>query len=325
MARMPDEGIRPRGASTRARLIGLALSVAIALGNGARAEDAVTFVAFGDMPYGAGTMGRYRDLLAAIAALGAELVIHVGDTKSGGANCTDADQDARLAEMRAMAGALVYTPGDNEWTDCHRGDDSRFADPGERLERIRRLYFAGPESLGAAPLALVRQADVDPGHADYVENTRWRLGPVLFGTVHVVGSNNNHDDAAEFAAREAAGLAWIEELFVAAFGGGTRAVVIALHADMFFPVRGRSGFARTVAAIEAGARDFGGPVLLIHGDSHVFEFDRPFIGEDGMVVPNLWRLEVPGSRDMRAVRVTVEPAAEVPFSVLVFGPGPAGG
>ncbi|MBT5415737.1 MAG: hypothetical protein HOH66_02255 [Rhodospirillaceae bacterium] len=309
----------------RLHSIRYALMILVALIGAARAEESVSFVAYGDMPYGEETLEAYRALLKEIAAQGTGLAIHVGDIKSSKADCTDTLLDARLAEMKAMAGALVYTPGDNEWTDCHRGEDPRFSDPEERLARVRALGFPAAESLGAAPLALIRQADEGPRYAAYVENARWRLGSVQFGTVHVVGSNNNRDDAAEFSAREGAGIAWIGEIFQAADRVDAQAVVIALHADLFRPVDGPSGFARIDAALRAGARAFGGPVLLVHGDSHVFAFDRPFFDGDGPVVPNLWRLEVPGARDIRAARVTVEPNGARPFSVLLFGPGEGDG
>ena len=49
------------------------------------------------------------------------LVLHVGDIHSGKQYCTEAyDQDDLRPSGRAFKDPLVYTPGDNEWTDCHK-------------------------------------------------------------------------------------------------------------------------------------------------------------------------------------------------------------
>ena len=95
-------------------------------------------VALGDMPNGpqAEVLPPFRALIEAINAAGPDLVIHVGDTKSGGAPCTD----RLLAEQRAYLDRFdaptLYTPGDNEWTDCHR-QSAGGHDPRERLAHIR--------------------------------------------------------------------------------------------------------------------------------------------------------------------------------------------
>jgi hypothetical protein len=54
---------------------------------------------------------------------------------------------------------------------------------------------------------------------------------------------------------------------------------------------------------------------LLHGDSHFYLEDRP-VPE----APNLVRLMVPGARDVRAVRVTADPAAAEPFRFALIGP-----
>jgi hypothetical protein len=61
------------------------------------------------------------------------------------------------------------------------------------------------------------------------------------------------------------------------------------------------------------ARDAGIPVLLVHGDSHQYITDRPFVDARGEPVPNLWRLQVFGDPKMHAVSVHVDPAAPAPF------------
>jgi hypothetical protein len=44
---------------------------------------------------------------------------------------------------------LVYTPGDNEWTDCHRTNNGAYGPLG-RLDKVRETFFPKPgTTLGA--------------------------------------------------------------------------------------------------------------------------------------------------------------------------------
>ena len=303
----------------------LLLATALASAAAGRA-DPVTFAVFGDMPYCddrdpdgcRAETARLHSLIADINAAHPAFSIFLGDTKAGGERCTDETVlDRTAAWFAEVEGPLVYTPGDNEWTDCWQDRAGRF-DPLERLRRLRGRFFAGPRSLGAAPMPLVRQADVDAPFRLYVENARWERGGVLFATVHVPGSDNNRPRggdgavppgaAEEYPARNRANLAWIAETFAEAERTGLRAVVFAIHADIYFRDRcGRGAFEGhrgTREALAEGARRYGKPVLLLHGDSHFYLRDRP-VPE----APNLLRVMVPGARDLRAVEVTADPDA----------------
>ncbi len=302
---------------------------------GIRAEP-FCFVAFGDMPYcdprdAAGCraeIGRVEALVTTINAARPAFSIFLGDTKGGSESCADPIVlDRTQAWFGQVEGALVYTPGDNEWTDCWQARSGGF-DPLERLRSIRETFFAAPRSLGRAPIPLLRQGDSGPEHRPFVENARWERDGVLFVTAHVVGSDNNRPQgpggdvppgaAREFPARDRANLAWIAESFAAAGRGGHRAVVIGLQADLYFRDRcGRGtveGHLATRRALAEGARRFARPVLLLHGDSHFFLLDQP-VPE----APNLTRLMVPGAEDVRAVLVTVDPAAAAPFRAEPIG------
>ena len=298
---------------------------------------AVTFAAFGDMPYCddrdpdgcRGELARLEALIGEMNALRPAFSVFLGDTKAGGERCTDAVVlDRTAAWFARVEGPLVYTPGDNEWTDCWQDRAGRF-DPLERLAKLRERFFAHPLSLGGAPMPLVRQSDTDAEHRLYVENARWERGGVLFATVHVPGSDNNRPRdggdgavppgaAAEYPARNRANLAWIAETFAQAEREGRGAVVFALQADLYYRDRcGRGtveGHLDTREALVDGARRYGRPVLLLHGDSHFHLEDRPAPG-----APNLTRLMVPGARDLRAVQVTVDPGAAEPFRFEIIG------
>jgi hypothetical protein len=281
-----------------------------------------TFVALGDTAYnGERDYPIYRALIAKINALKPAFSIHIGDIWGAG-NCHDAHY-AQIGEFFALyRQPVVYTPGDNEWTDCRNSAMGGY-DSTERLTKLRSVFFAKPASLGAQPMPLVRESDVSP-YTRYVENARWEHDRVLFFTVHVVGSHNGfllQDQAAVEEARERmqANVAWIRDSFRIARAGDYRAVVIAMHAQMLHGDDTADGpFGPIIEELKLGGERFAGQVLLVHGDSHQFQIGRPFLvqrGEGEMsLYTNITRLEVYGAPEIGAVAVSVDPD-----SVGVFG------
>ncbi|HEU0220782.1 MAG TPA: metallophosphoesterase [Paracoccaceae bacterium] len=279
------------------------------------------FVAIGDMPYGKPeeVYRPFEALIGAINAAAPDLVLHIGDTKSGGTPCSDQMLADQLNYLNSFASPLLYTPGDNEWTDCHRKNAGGF-DPLERLAHLRQTYFADPAtSFGKAPVAVESQAD-----RGYPENVRLLHKEVMFVTAHVVGSNNNFEPrdikaVEEFMARDDANVRWLRRGFEAAATADAKAMVVAIQADMFefdWNAFGdetwlrHSGFGRFGAALQEAAAAFGKPVLLVYGDSHIFRLTRPF----PKTAPNLVALEVFGDKDMHATIVTADPATREVFS-----------
>ncbi len=283
----------------------LALAAAPALA--ARFE----FVALGDMPYDAERdPPRFERLIDAINRVKPAFSVHVGDTKSGAAPCSDA-WNARVAGwFGRFEQPLVYTPGDNEWTDCHRRKAGGH-DPLERLAKLRETFFAEPRSLGKAPMPLATQPQESAFEAT-PENARWERDGIVFATVHVVGSNNNFEArnraaAAEFFERNAANLAWIAAAFERARAVDARGLVLLMQAELLATQDGHSGYADTVKAIVRGAEAFARPVLVVHGDYHTFVVDHPFRTGDGKkALMNVTRLQVYGENDVAAVRVAVD-------------------
>lgn len=299
-------------------LASLTLAGLVALAATPLAAAEFSFVALGDMPYGPRekSYAPYEALIAEVNAQDPALVIHVGDTKSGSSECSDMWLDEQLDYLNSFQSPVLYSPGDNEWVDCHRAKAGGY-DPLERLAYLRKNYFADPAtSLGAEPAPVQSQAA-----AGYPENARMMKGGVMFVTAHVPGSNNNFeprsmDAIKEFMARAPATVTWLKDSFANAIEDGAAALVVAIQADMF---RGgfdggwprQSGFKAFGEALKAEAVAFGKPVMLIYGDSHVFRQSRPF----PMMAPNLMALEVPGSSQMHAVEVGVDTAAPGVFSV----------
>lgn len=295
------------------------------------------FVALGDMPYGPDLIAgpAYRHLIGLVNQVAPPFTVHVGDFKDGTADCGDAEYQRQWAYFQRFDSALVYTPGDNDWLDCHRRGD----DPLERLQALRERFFAGPRSMGRRPIAVERQADRMPAFARYRENLRWVYpagpGGVVFATIHTVGPRNGFDAAApavrnEALAREAANAAWIREAFALARSQGAPALVLATQAESLtypdddHPRRGvvHEAFAASIRDTLlplAEAAPF--PVLLVHGDFHRHVIDQPFRNARGERITNLWRLQVFGDPRLHAVRVRVQPGVNGMTDVN-GGPGP---
>lgn len=251
-------------------------------------------------------------------------VVHVGDLSSPRNACRDDFQTRRLAQFEKSSHPLIYTPGDNDWTDCHEPTIAG-GNPLERLSRLRTLFFAGDQSLGQRKIALKRQSQsADPILAKHRENVRWDMGGVTFITLHVVGSNNGlgrwPEGDEEYAERKSANLAWLREGFEHARAAGSRAVMILQQANIFpssppFPDKegNPSGITEVRTAIEKEATAFRQPVVLVHGDSHYFRLDNPFWQRPprGQRAPpaleNFLRLETFGTPNHHWVKITVDP------------------
>ncbi|MBY0429722.1 MAG: hypothetical protein K2Q10_00870, partial [Rhodospirillales bacterium] len=220
--------------------------------------------------------------------------------------------EATLELFQAFDGPLVYTPGDNEWTDCHRARAGGF-DPLERLAKLRTMFFATPHSFGRAPMPVQRQS------GDYVENQRWAWGGVMFATLHVVGSNDNLQRdaiaAQEHFQRTEANLTWLRETVGQA--GDAAALVLFMQANPGFELKEaeqRSGFNELLTELSHAVAAFGRPVLLVHGDTHYFRVDKPLKDADGRTVETFTRLEVFGEKDIHGVLVTADPELPEVFS-----------
>ena len=287
----------------------------------AGAQNPFSFVAIGDMPYGQREVvyPKYTALIGAINQAAPSFTIHVGDIKSGSTVCSDEELHNQLDFLNSFASALIFTPGDNEWTDCHRKNNGSY-EPLERLAKLRTMFFPGANSLGAKPMAVERQADVMPEFKTYVENARFVKEGVMFVTAHIVGSNNNFEvrdrrAIEEFLARDKANVAWIKTSFEKAGANGAAALVLAIQANPFAMLGnggaspGHSGFAASIGeTFVPMAQAFAKPVLFVHGDTHLFRLDQPFKDAKGKTIASITRLEVFGEDQMHAVRVAVDPS-----------------
>lgn len=285
-------------------------------GQGPQSREKVDFGLIGDMPYRTADEAKLDTLIGEINDEKIRFTIHVGDIKSGSSRCDDALYQREYARMEALEDALVYTPGDNEWTDCHRAAAGGF-NPIERLAYLRSVFFSDPSnSLGDRELALEFQS------AEYPENARWIRADVTFATLHVVGSNNNRvastnpvGNDAEYEARNQANIRWLRETFEQATDDEAIGVVLAVQANMFEDnVHNPSGFDQFLEALRTEVLAFGRPVVLVHGDSHYFRIDKPLMDPAGSRIVLFTRVEVFGDRDVHWVRGTIDPHDEEVFS-----------
>lgn len=276
---------------------------------------AFEFAAIGDQQYGPVGERQWPALQASINTSGVPFTIHIGDIKSGDTLCNNAMFANRLEAFNNFEMPMMLTPGDNEWTDCHRENNGSF-DPLERLDYFRDTFYRDNQSLGKRKMVVSRQNE-DQRYSKYSENQMWSMGDVLFVMVHIVGSNNNLGRNAandrEYRERTDANFNWIKTAYSVARDNEFAGVVLMMQANPGWsgtPVRVSallSGMQESLFLIEDETIVYGRPVLMVMGDSHVFRIDKPIIGaRSGQPLENFTRLEVPGSNLAHWVRVRVD-------------------
>ncbi|PYQ09813.1 MAG: hypothetical protein DMH00_12375 [Acidobacteria bacterium] len=283
-----------------------------------------SFAVLGDAPYYSWEAIQYRLVLRELDAHDLSWVLQVGDIFWR--PCTDELYRRSLDWFNGLRHPVIYTPGDNEWTDCWEPGSGGFA-PRDRLQRIRQIFFEHPtRSLGRQNLSLVSQSSRGE-FPEFVENVRWAQEGILFATVHLVGSRNGLEpfpkrtaaDDEDAKRRTDVAAAWVRETFAEARALSASAVVIAFHGNPAFeaPVADphRQAFEPFITALEEEAERFAKPVLAAHGDGHEYIVDHPLVRRSThRRLANLTRLQVPGSPEVGWVRVVVTPGAADPFA-----------
>ena len=301
-------------------LAALAVAFGAFAGNGtpvnAGSANRLTLAVLGDVPYTGAQLVAFPAWVDAINHdPKVDLAVHLGDIKSGSTSCGDDYFGAIAALFAGFKDPLVYTPGDNEWTDCHRPSNGGY-DPLERLAKLREQFFSTPgETLGGRKKQVLAQVG-------YPENVSWLQSRVVFAALHVVGSNNSlapwtgnasptPAQLTEATNRIAAAEAWVDEAFDRAEASEAAGAVLMMQADTFQGTNETlAGFASILARIEACAAAFARPVLLLQGDSHSYLVDTPLGG-----APNVTRIVVQGAETASEwLRLTVDPRATSVFT-----------
>ncbi len=302
---------------------------------------------WGDLPYSPAqaTVG-VPNLIADMNAQRLKFTVHNGDLKAGsGSPCDDALYAQSLAFFNSLNAPAMFTPGDNDWTDCDRPANGGFNSL-ERLDKERAVFFSTPYSMGQKRLYQeVQQGALCLGVSGLVpcvENRRWTVGRVTYVTLNIQGSCNNlcdtAPDAAEYTARNLANLRWLQESFAQAKERSSVAVMLISQAnpgwDLSDPTRAPlrnprtlvqtdgqpDGFAEFLTALRNEVIAFGRPVAYVHGDSHYFRIDKPFLDAAGRRIENFTRVETFGNsaafgtNDVHWVKAKVDPRSREVFS-----------
>jgi len=331
-----------RIAVTALMALGLVACASTEPSAGAFKGQVYSFGLWGDMPYKkAGDDPKLPAVLQSINQSDIVFSIYDGDIKDGSSKCTDDVYTDALKMFDTMVKPVVYVPGDNEWTDCHRLNNGGY-DGLERLAHLRRVMFPTLNSLGKTTMPLEHQGKAVGNK--YVENVRFRRGPVVFAGFNIPGSNNNlilsakdcsnrsartpsqcEASNAEYLERDAANVAWLAQSFSAARDTKARGIVIVFQADPGFDLPETedvdeslqpafAGYRNFIAQVIKQTENFTGEVLLVHGDTHYFKVDKPLYSPLKML-PNLTRLQTFGSPVLHWVKVTVDPGSSNLFEI----------
>ncbi|WP_394672549.1 hypothetical protein [Limnobacter sp.] len=293
--------------------------------------DSFSFALIGDQPYNNFFEPATSQLIQQIGReRHVSWILHIGDIKGGNEPCSDDLLERRLDQLQQSEKPLVYVPGDNEWTDCHRSSNGNF-DTQERLEFLRKQAFSKPRTLGKQGFP-IRQQIKHP----YPEHLMWTQGSTLFLSLNIPGSNNDLLNPKSrnastkkvkqlFEARSLAIESWLaeaEQLFDKADPRLTE-TVIAIQGN---PIDGsggagsnpvKNGYARFMKSLVKYINTTKRPVLLAHGDTHRFKWDKPSLKRFGGTPETdalFYRVEGWGHPFMNAwVQVTVTPGTKMPF------------
>jgi hypothetical protein len=322
--------------------------------DGNRGSDPYLIGLWGDLPYSdLQAQVGIPNLIADMNRHDLAFTVHDGDLKGGNGTpgsvtptiCSDALYVQALSFFNSLKAPAIFTPGDNDWTDCDRPSNGGFSSR-ERLDHERVVLFGTPFSLGqhrlrqdvqTAPLCLGVM-----GPIGCVENRRWIFRDVVYVTLNVQGSCNNlcdtGPDAPEWAARNLANIAWLRETFSIAAARHAPAVMIISQADPGWdgsdgtraPLRNPLTLAQTdgqpdgykdfLVALRDEVVAFRKPVAYVHGDSHYFRVDKPFLDATGRRLENFTRVETfgdnapNGNNDVHWVQVVVDPRSRDVFT-----------
>jgi hypothetical protein len=309
---------------------------------------------WGDLPYSdMQALTGVPNLIADMNQQELAFTVQDGDLKAGNGTpgsvtpttCVDALYTQALEFFNSLKAPAVFTTGDNDWTDCDRPSNGGFSSL-ERLDHERALFFSTPFSLGQHRMRMEVQATPlclgVSGPVPCVENRRWTLGGVTYATLNIQGSCNNLCDTApdplEFAARNTATIAWMQETFEVAKARGSAAIMLISQADPGWdlstgegaPLRNPKtlvetdglpdGFHDFLVALRDQVIAFRKPVAYVHGDSHYFRVDKPFLDSLGRRLENFTRVETygdnqaNGTNDVNWLKVNVDARSREVFS-----------
>jgi hypothetical protein len=199
-------------------------------------SQSLTFAVIGDLPYDRFSIndrGQFKAFEGLVDAItqdrSLQVLFHVGDIRSGTQPCHEAYNESIAKVLQKITIPVIYTPGDNEWADCHKekafggrynkdkrrieyfvsASELRDVDPevdetlafrgGHPLANLRALRkrFFQPSVLRLANLKSISQDQVAsqlPDFSEFVENRLVLQSETLFLTINLPGGSNNGTD-----------------------------------------------------------------------------------------------------------------------------------
>lgn len=260
-----------------------------------------SFLVMADMPYtpiDEINLAKPNGKLAkAVATTPHGFLMHLGDMKSGSLACTNELLTSNKQLLTSLSSQpFIYTPGDNEWTDCDRATLNPRFDELERLNYVKGLLY------DEAYVKKAKQLEGFTQQADMLENARWQFDGIEFRTLHIPGTFNGRSqilktdkhvalDAAD--TRDKLNVNWLNQALV---NQSAKAYVFGFQADIYRSTKKQpcadlrrsdcDAFKVYRDAINDFAKRTDKPVLVMHGDT------PPYCQQQ--LADNLTRLNVPG-------------------------------
>ncbi|MDH5604461.1 MAG: hypothetical protein OEY51_10995 [Cyclobacteriaceae bacterium] len=245
----------------------------------------VSFTAMGDVPY---TPQDFIDLAGQIEKhdknASSSFIIHLGDIKTSADSCNERRYQEVANILKQSDISLFIIPGDNEYNDC---DDPITA------FSFWKKYFLHFHKKWEFPFPI----EYDNERA---ENFSWVQEDVLFIAINLVGGRVY--DSLEWNNRLRQNADWVEQS-VDRQESNVNAMVLFGHAFITGDTSGK--FTLFTDRFREIAKNFGKPVLYLHGDGHVYIHDRPW------PEANILRVQVDAGA--RLLEVTVDTKQEDPF------------
>jgi hypothetical protein len=195
--------------------------------------------------------------------------------KSASEPCSDKLYAQRRALLDESPPPMIVSLAGSDWSGCLNSAGRSNAI--ERLNRLRELFYADAESLGAKRMPLTRLSSTAKFRS-YAENAHWEHGKVLFATINLPANNNHFRPEAgrnsEYEDRLVANRAWLHRLFTLAERQKLQGLVLFSDGDVGVQAEEgfsllpsfqskQDGFAEPRRQIRAMAEKFKGKVLLI--------------------------------------------------------------
>jgi len=228
-------------------------------------NQAVTFSATGDVPYGPQEMPKFQQQLDNHNRYSpSAFFVHLGDVLPSGA-CGDSSYAAMASMLKRLTVPLYILPGDNETIDCFS--------PAQGLDLWKKHFLNYERNFCGAPPT--ERQSVRP------ENWAFMMNGVLFVGINNVGGSSPYQQDADWTVQQ-----------LQTKGAQVRAAVILSHAG---PDRSTT----FSTPFRAAAAAFGKPVLFLHGHGHLWSMSYPFPEK------NILRVQVDNGAAEEPIEVTV--------------------